>query len=253
MKKVLAFLLAMTMLLGLCACGGKPSIDNSIPVGDDTTTSTTEGTGTTTLGDESASTDGTTDGTVTSTDDTTTGTKAPTSGTSTSTKAPTKTPTNSTTASTKTPTKTPTKMPTATKPTTQSAGDEKAIRVLAIGDNYAVDAMEKYLYDLLKGAGYDKVHLGILYADKSTLDTHYNAVKNDTKIYEFRQNTAGKWEKQANVAPSTAFKAAKWDYVVLQQAGPDAGKVQTYGNLKELATLVQNQCADAYLVVNFYD
>ena len=43
MKKVLAFLLAMTMLLGLCACGGKPSIDNSIPVGDDTTTSTTEG------------------------------------------------------------------------------------------------------------------------------------------------------------------------------------------------------------------
>ena len=44
MKKMLAFLLTMTMLLGLCACGGKPSIDNSIPVGDDTTTSTTEAT-----------------------------------------------------------------------------------------------------------------------------------------------------------------------------------------------------------------
>ena len=247
MKKMLAFLLTMTMLLGLCACGGKPSIDNSIPVGDDTTTSTTEGTGTTTLGDESASTDGTTDGTATSTDGTTGSTKAPTSGTSTSTKAPTKTPTNSTTASTKTPTKTPTKMPTATKPTTQSAGDEKAIRVLAIGDNYAVDAMEKYLYDLLKGAGYDKVHLGILYADKSTLDTHYNAVKNDTKTYEFRQNTAGKWEKQTNVAPSAAFKAAKWDYVVLQQAGADAGIENTYGKLDDLTTLVQNQCADAAL------
>lgn len=304
MKKTLAFLMAVMMLLSFCACGIKPNEDNSLLTGEDVTTTTAKGTTiSSAVEDESTSGTGTTDGTTGAVNDTTDGdgdsteepadetstsvrtsTKATAGSTITSTEAiggktsttktltkatavntstvktPTKTPTKETTkkttkaptktsvsdVSTSASTKTPTKMPTATKPT-QPAGDEKAIRVLAVGDTYAVDAMEKYLYDLLKGAGYDAVHLGILYADNSTLNSHCNAVKNDTNTYKFFQNTAGKWEKQTKVAPSVAFKAAQWDYVVLQQAGADAGMDNTYGKLNELTAMVQQQCADAEL------
>ncbi len=213
MKKTLAFLLATVMVLGLCACGG-----GNAPA-DNTGESTTTTTGGTTTG---APTDGTTTEAM---DGTTTG--APTDGTT----------TEATGAIT-------TVKPTATKPTKPTEGEENAIRILAIGDNYAVDTMDKYLYDLLKGAGYDTVQLGILYADKSTLDTHYDAVKNNKKTYEFRLNSDGKWQKTAKVAASTAFQAAKWDYIVVQQAAAQSGLDNTYGKLNNLTAAIQSQCTD---------
>jgi len=218
MKKLLAFLLAVVMLLGLCACGNTPSEDNDT---DPTTTTAAEGEGTTTTG-ASDPTDGTTAADPTDT------TAAPSDGT------------------TAAATKAPTKAPTATNPT-QSGDGETAISILAIGDHYVADAMEKYLYDLLKGAGYDKVRLGILYAADSTIDTHCAAIQNDTKSYEFRQNSSGKWTKESKVAPSKAFKAADWDYVVLQQAGAASGMDNTYGKLDDLTALVQSHCKNASL------
>ena len=217
MKRWICMLLAVTLLLGLCACGAKtPAEDNQSTDGTTTTTAEgTDGTTTTTAGEDTA--------------DTTTGTEG-------------------TDGSTLTTLTTDVTKPTATKPTTATDDEGSAIRVLAIGDNYAVDVMEKYLYDLFKGAGYDTVHLGILYADKSTLDTHYNAVKSDSKSYEFRQNTSGKWTKESKVAPSKALKATAWDYIVLQQAGAQSGQDTSYGNLSKLTAAVQSQCADASIL-----
>ena len=216
MKRWICLLLAVTLLLGLCACGAKtPAEDNQPTDGTTTTTEGTDGTTTTTEGEDTA--------------DTTTDTAG----------------TDGTTLTTLT---TGVAKPTTTKPTTGSDDEGSAIRVLAIGDNYAVDVMEKYLYDLFKGAGYDAVHLGILYADKSTLDTHYNAVKSDSKTYEFRQNNSGKWTKESKVAPSKALKAADWDYIVLQQGGVQAGMDNSYGNLSKLTAAIQSQCANTNIL-----
>ena len=192
MKKILACLLVLAMLLGLCACGAKPDVSTPAPSDDVTTTTTTEG---------ADNTDTTADGTDTTADisaDTTADISTDITGTTASSAQGTTGTTGRTTTTTRRPTtKTSSTIVPTTKPTTkptQSADGGMAIRVLAIGDHYAVDAMDKYLYDLLKSAGYDTVHLGILYTEKGTLDTHYDAVKNDTKTYEFRQNKSGKWE-----------------------------------------------------------
>ena len=72
-------------------------------------------------------------------------------------------------------------------------------------------------------------------------------MKDNKAVYEFRQNNSGKWTKESKVAPSTAFKKVKWDYVVLQQAALDSGKDNTYGKLGSLTALVQKQCGDATL------
>ena len=221
MKKICAILLALTLLLCCTACGNHNSQTEKKEGG--TTT------GTTTAGTDRA------DGTTTTTEDT----------------APSDTaPTTSTTAAQSTATGDTTTIPTIAPVTnpTQSSDSGNAIRVLAIGDNYAVDVMEKYLYDMLKGAGYDTVHLGILYSTKSAVTDQYTAIKADSKTYEFRQNQSGKWTKESKVAPSKAFAAAQWDYIVLQQNGVQSGISDAYLDLGDLTTLVQKTCKNATLL-----
>ena len=214
MKRWLCILLAMTMLMGLCACGGEtPAEDN----GTDTTASST-------------TTEGEGDTTTTGEDTTTAADTSATQAEGTTTAGGTK----------------PITKP-VTKPTS-SSDEGSAIRVLAIGDDYAVDAMEKYLHDMLKGAGYDKVQLGILYSTKSGVSAQYTAIKADSKTYEYRRNDNGKWQKESNVAPSKAFQDARWDYVVLQQAGAQSGLDNAYTDLGDLTNLVQKQCGDASIL-----
>ena len=215
MKRLFCLLLALVLAAGLCACGKDAPKE--------TTPSTAEGT---TTGDVTTTTEGET----TTTEDgaeTTTSAIADTDGDTTATK------TDGTT-----------KVPTTTKkPTTTAKGeDAPAIRVLANGDGCAVDATEKHLYEMLSSAGYGEIHLGVLYADKSTLDTHHTNLKSDKAAYEFRQNTGGKWNTKKNVAPSVALKAADWDYVVIGQSIGDAGLPATYGKLGDLLTLIKKQC-----------
>lgn len=226
MKRLISICVILTMLLGLCACGGDggKSDKSDNKDGGKTTTATTKAEGTTTTTAEDKDTTAT--GTETEASSTTSTGEGSTTGSSGAT----------------------TKAPATTIPTTPPSDEGSAIRVLAIGDNYAVDAMEKYLYDLLKGAGYDTVHLGILYAADGTIDTYSSNVKADSKVYEFRQNNSGKWTKESKVAPSTALKKADWDYVVLQQSGVNAGLETTFGKLGDLTDLVQKQCADATIL-----
>lgn len=217
MKRFLAIVCVLLMVCGLCACGKEAPKDTIADKGGDTTAATT-----------TTETEGDVTTTTTAGEGTTTATEA--NGTT-----ATSHPTDKTTV---------TKKPTTT--TTKGEDDEgMRIRILAIGDGFAVDAMEKYLYDIFKSAGYDKVHLGLLYADKSNVETTYTNVKSDKATYEFRQNTNGKWTKESKVTPSKAFKAAEWDYVIIQQAVADSGKPETFGKLKDLTSLIKGQCGDA--------
>ena len=214
MKKLLALLLALTMMVCLAACGGDAPAEGTSST---TTTTTAEDTTTTTTVADGTTTD--------SQPSDTTGGPTITDG--------------STTA----------KPTTTANPTTTGTGggaeDGKSFRLLAMGDGFAVDAMEKHLYDMLKGAGYTQIQLGILYADKSTVDTHYDAVKNNKAVYEFRVNTNGKWQKTAKVAPKTAFSSREWDYVVLQQSAADSGADGAFGNLSKFTAAVQGACPNA--------
>ena len=126
--------------------------------------------------------------------------------------------------------------------------EQTAIRILAVGDGFATDSMEDYLYDMLKSAGYDVVELGVLYTEDISLDSQYAAVQADSQTFTWHRNSNGNRTTQSNVAPSTAFAAADWDYVVMQQNGVDAGMDTTYSKLNKLTALVQDQCGDASIL-----
>ena len=226
MKRFLCLLLALVMLMGLCACGKDTDKKD--------TKSTTKSTTATTIGDTTTTTEG--EGTTTEGATTTDGTSATEGSTTGSTAIDTTAVTN------------PTSTIKTTKPTTPSDTEENAIRVLAIGDDYAVDAVQNHLYQMLKSAGYDTVHLGILYAKNGNLDSLYDAVKADSKTYEFRQNNSGKWTTETKVAASTALKKTDWDVIVLQQSAADSGMPKSYSKLYDLTPLIKKQCADARIL-----
>ena len=217
MKRVFTFLLAIAMLVCLCACGDKAESKK------DTKTTTKATTTSTTVEDGDATTTTTADESdVTTTD----------SLPSDTTGGPTIT--DGTTA------------PSGTTATTQKPQEEpqKSFRLLTIGDGMALDAVQTHLYNLLKGAGYTDIYLGILHAE-GTVDTYYEAVNKDSKSFTYHQNNNGKWTKETKVAPSKAFKAADWDYVVLQQSAASSGVDTAYGKLGSYTAAVQKQCANA--------
>ena len=226
MKRFLCILLALCMLVCLCACGEaeeKPAVETE----QTTTTATDAATTTTFLSNCPTATEGTS---ATTTADTTT------------TKLTTTTTTKTTTTTTKTTTTADDREDwedTTAAPTTPPV--KKSIRILAVGNSFSVDAMEIHLYWMLEAAGYNDIVLGNLYIGGCDLKTHYNHIKNDTAAYEFRVTTDGYWEYRKDVTAATAFNYADWDVVTLQQASPDSGRPDTYSSLPELAQMVRQQ------------
>ena len=271
MKKVLAFLLAMTMLLCLCACGddtGKK--DDNTDKGGSTTAAATEGEGTTTATEGDATTT-TTEGapseseapSATESEGATSATETEaTAGTSTNAQA-------SSTGATKEPTKAPTtsatKAPTTTTPTTQPTQPEQpddpvdtrpTIKILSIGHSFSRDAMDTYMADLFKAAGYNAT-FGYLYYPGASLERQYHYVKDNSTSYEmYNKCVDGTWYRNGSANAEQALADEDWDIVTFQPS-PDYGKgtmtytcqwgcnrqVNDYDHFDQLVKLVKDKLA----------
>ena len=253
MKKILAFVLALTMLVSLCACGKEAAKDDSNA--DATTTTTTAATTESVV--STTTTAASTTLTTTEADATTTETEAPTTtagdtttavvgdptqstATTTANKKPSTT-TGSTASTTKKPvtgyiptipTTTTTEQPaTTTKVTTTTTTEpvdtRPQIKILSIGHSFSKDAMVTYMWDMFETAGYNTT-LAYLYIGGCALERHYHNILNDSKSYEqYSKNTDGKWKTSYNVNPTKALYDEEWDIVTFQPS-PDYGQGKSY-------------------------
>ena len=249
MKKFLAFLLAMTMLLGLCACGSDDTAKKDDNKAGATTAATEAGTTAGTSADDGdtttttipAETEGTTAGSETeATEGTTAGTEAPTTG---ATKEPTKA-------------TTPTTQPTQPKPD-EPADDRPTIKILSIGHSFSRDAMDTYMADLFKAAGYNAT-FGYLYYPGASLERQYHYIKDNSTSYEmYNKCVDGVWYKsQGGANAEQALMDEDWDIVTFQPS-PDYGKgtmeydcqwgckrkVNDYEHFDQLVKLVKDKLA----------
>ena len=125
--------------------------------------------------------------------------------------------------------------------TTRDKTSGKAIKILAVGNSFSVDAMQNHLYPMLESAGYTDITLGNLYIGGCSLDTHYSNLKNGTAAYTYYQNTDDEWKKMDGVAAGTAFASYKWDVVTIQQVSSDSGRPITYGNLQKTLDIIRQK------------
>lgn len=219
MKRVLCMLLTLAMVFALCACGAKPGVNGPTPnstAAGETTTTATEAATTTTA--EAATT--TTEAATTTTEMETT-----TQVTTTTTKAPT-------TTTTKAPVKPMGNVP-------------KSIKILAVGNSFAVDAMYNHLYQMFDEAGCTDIRLGILYIGGCSIDKHYECIRRDSASYEYYENVDGTWKTTPDYKASDAFALTDWDIVTVQQVSGQSGRNPSYENLGALMELIKPQIGDA--------
>ena len=234
MKKILALLLAMSMLLCLAACGddsGNKQDNQDKDNGSTAAVSGTEGAnstnpteGVSTTPSENAPTEGGNDTTTSTSAAPSTAPTAPTAPTE-GTAAPSQStarPSSSTSATTE-PTTPPTQPTTPTQPE-QPDDNRPTIKILSIGHSFSRDAMDTYMADLFKAAGYNAT-FGYLYYPGASLERQYHYVKEDSVSYEmYNKCVDGKWYySQGKQKASTALADEDWDIVTFQPS-PDYGK-----------------------------
>ena len=240
MKRILAIVLAVMMLVCLCACGAEKPADDT--KGDATTTTTTTTEATTTPTTTEAETTTTTEGETTTTEAEVTTTTA---GTTATTKVQLTTTTTTKAPTTTTTTKAPTTTTTTVAPVIDKGNVPESIRILSVGNSFSVDAMKNHLFPMLQAAGCKEIRLGILYVGGATLETHYENIRLDRAKYDYYETTDGNWTTTAEYKASTAFALTDWDIVTLQQASGDSGRPITYENLDNIVDLIRPQIGDA--------
>ena len=264
MKKLLAFLLAVTLMLGLCACGGDDTAKKDDSAGATTAATTTvptegEGDATTTTAPETSETEApdasVTEGSASATE--TEGTEG-TAGTTVGTQAPTNASSTGATNSsaTKAPTTTQTTQPTKPVEPDEPDDDRPTIKILSIGHSFSRDAMDTYMAELWKAAGYNAT-FGYLYYPGASLERQYHYVKDNTTSYEhYNKCVDGTWYRYGSANAEQALMDEDWDIVTFQPS-PDYGKgtmeydcqwgcnrkVNDYDHFDQLVRLVKDKLA----------
>lgn len=103
-------------------------------------------------------------------------------------------------------------------------GQEKTLKILAIGNSFSEDAIENYLSELARETN-QSIVIGNLYVGGASLDYHINSIKENKAPYSYRKIKAdGTKTTQKNVRIADALQDEDWDYISLQQASPYSGQ-----------------------------
>ena len=238
MKRVWILLLALIMVLGLCACGGADTAEKKDTATTAATTAATEATTTTAAAEEATTTTTQVEGDVTTTTEaatTTEGATTATAGTS----------ATQSTAATTTATKPTTTTTQPTQPPKNPGNVPKSIKILSVGNSFSVDAMKNHLYQMFEAAGCTDIRLGILYVGGASIDTHYENIRRDNAKYDYYENVNGEWVITPNYKASDAFALTDWDIVTLQQVSGHSGRGISLENMQALIDLIRPQIGDA--------
>ena len=108
-----------------------------------------------------------------------------------------------------------------------------SIKIMAIGNSFAQDAMQNHLYEVLEDAGYKEIILSFMYIGGCSLDTHWANMNGDLAeyTYYYRDATTNGWNKTYNAKLSDAIDDVEWDYITIQQVSGSSGIPGDYGNL----------------------
>lgn len=113
----------------------------------------------------------------------------------------------------------------------------ESLKVLAIGNSFSVDAVEKYLYQLAAEQG-DTLLIGNAVIGGCDIDKHLANLKSEKRDYRYRKIVQGELVEKQGLSLSRIIQDEDWDIITLQQVSFWAGLTTSYGNLPELKKLV---------------
>lgn len=119
---------------------------------------------------------------------------------------------------------------------------QKAVKILAIGNSFSEDAVEQYLHELADADGISTI-IGNMYIAGCSLERHVKNARENAPAYAYRKiSVDGTKEERKDVSLEAALADEDWDYVSLQQASPFSGMYETYeASLPELVEYVKER------------
>jgi hypothetical protein len=109
-----------------------------------------------------------------------------------------------------------------------TVGEERIIKILAIGNSFSEDAIENYLYDLANSAGY-KVMIGNMYIGGQSLEGHWKNASENNSAYQLRLIGPDGVKNSFNDRNLMEVIAGEnWDYISFQEVSQLSGMIDGY-------------------------
>jgi len=119
------------------------------------------------------------------------------------------------------------------------------MKILSIGNSFSEDA-QRYLHAIAEHEGIDLLCAN-LYIGGCSLETHYDNLLNETRPYEYSENS--EFLRKSTLKDGIA--AHKWDVITLQQASHLSYNEESYfPYIKELASYIRKVCPDAKIYIH---
>lgn len=103
----------------------------------------------------------------------------------------------------------------------------KDLRILAIGNSYAEDAVTENLAELFDACGAN-VHIGCAYVGSCSLEMHWDYVSQNKAVYAYKDVRTGHIDREANKTLQSIVKSEKWDVITFQQVSGLSGVYSSY-------------------------
>ena len=114
---------------------------------------------------------------------------------------------------------------------TESPEEAQVLKILTIGNSQSSDAT-MILYDVFKAQNPElQVVLGHTYLADGTIELQAGKMTLEEKVFEYRKNTSGTWEKTLDVAMKTVLKDDQWDIITIQEDSFLAGQNSSFDNI----------------------
>ena len=119
-------------------------------------------------------------------------------------------------------------------------GQQKVVKILAIGNSFSQDAVEQYLHELAEAEGISTI-IGNMFIGGCSLERHVKNARENAPAYAYRKiGTDGKKREKGKMSLEMVLADEDWDYVSLQQASTFSGMYETYeASLPELIEYVK--------------
>ena len=121
---------------------------------------------------------------------------------------------------------------------------DKVIRILAIGDGISSEGLAKEVPYVLDELGYIYEIARVHTLSACSIDTHYQNATNDTKTYYFKYFENGVWTSKARQTLEYAITYSNWDVITFQQEMGASGLADSYANLGNLTSYVEEKATN---------
>lgn len=126
----------------------------------------------------------------------------------------------------------------------------EAVRILAIGNSFSMDAVEENLWWLAASDGH-LCEIGNLYIGGCSLERHVNNARNDAPAYQYRKVVRGVHSTTNEVSLREALCDGKWDYISVQQVSQLSGIYDSYQkSLPKLLGYIRLYAPQAQIVLH---